>query len=60
MPFGLTRHEVGALSAIPGISRAHDIPFPAGRGVWKLMGWLALDQVLLSRISQRIIVLDFA
>lgn len=61
MPFGLTRHEAGALSAtIPGISRAHDIPFPAGRGVWKLTGWPALDQVLLSRISQRIIVLDFA
>lgn len=30
------------------------------RGVWRLMGWPALDRLLLSRISQRIIVLDFA
>jgi O-methyltransferase involved in polyketide biosynthesis len=61
MPFALTQQDARALAdTIPGIRRVRDIPFPAGRGVGKLMGSPALDQVLLSRISQRIIVLDFA
>lgn len=61
MPFSLTANEARALTdTIPGISRVGNIPFPAGRGVWRLFAWRALDQMLLSRISQRIIVLDFA
>jgi O-methyltransferase involved in polyketide biosynthesis len=61
MPFGLSVDEALALPAtIPGVRAARDIPYPLGRGVFKLMSFPPLDRVgWFRRNRPSITVLEF-
>jgi hypothetical protein len=61
MPFGLTADDAVALAdTIPGVSAAHDIAMPPGRGLFKLASWLPLDRIgVLHRIRPSITLLEF-
>lgn len=37
MPFAMTPDEATALTALPGVVAAHDVPLPPGRGIWKVL-----------------------
>lgn len=46
MPFPLTADEGVALAGqIPGVSAARDVPWPPGRGAWKLAAAPVLDRI---------------
>jgi O-methyltransferase involved in polyketide biosynthesis len=61
MPFGMTADEGLALAdSIPGVRRARDIPFPQGRGVFKLAAWPQLDRIgFHRRIRPSMTLLEF-
>ncbi|ORW08844.1 methyltransferase [Mycolicibacter longobardus] len=65
MPFALTPDEGTALTAVPGVISARDVPLPAGRGVWKVLNvpWMDaawIDKVaFLRRIRPSITLLEF-
>jgi hypothetical protein len=62
MPFGQTVDEALALACtIPGVKAARDVPWPPGRGWWKLAAWPPLDRIgPLRRIRPSNTVLEFA
>ncbi len=37
MPFAMTSDEATALTALPGVVSARDVPLPPGRGIWKVL-----------------------
>lgn len=46
MPFALNADEGVALAGtIPGVRAAHDVDYPPGRGLFKLLAWPPLDRV---------------
>jgi O-methyltransferase involved in polyketide biosynthesis len=59
VPFGLSPDDGVALAGrIPGVRAAHDIPYPPGRGIWKLTPWL--DHAgFLRRLRPSITLLEF-
>jgi hypothetical protein len=61
MPFGLTADEALALAGtIPGVRAARDVPWPPGRGWWRLAAWPALDRIgLHRRIRPSVTLLEF-
>jgi hypothetical protein len=61
MPFGLTADEALALAGtIPGVRASCDVPWPPGRGWWRLAAWPALDRIgLHRRIRPSVTLLEF-
>jgi O-methyltransferase involved in polyketide biosynthesis len=61
MPFGQTVDEALALAGtVPGVRAARDVPWPPGRGWWKLAAWPALDRIgLHRRIRPSVTLLEF-
>jgi hypothetical protein len=62
MPFGQTVDEALALAGtIPGVKAARDVPWPPGRGWFKVAAWPPLDRIgPLRRIRPCTTVLEFA
>jgi O-methyltransferase involved in polyketide biosynthesis len=62
MPFALTADEALDLAGrVPGVSAAHDIAPPPGRGLSKLLTWPVLDRLpLLRRVRWSITLLEFS
>jgi len=61
MPFGQSADQAVALArAVPGITSAHDVRSPRGRGLWRLAAAPALDRIgPLRRSRPSITVLEF-
>lgn len=59
MPFALTPDEGVALTSIPGVTAAHDIPLHGGRGLLKLVGAGFLDRGFLRRTRPSFTLLEF-
>jgi O-methyltransferase involved in polyketide biosynthesis len=61
MPFGLSVDEALALAGtVPGVRAASDVPYPPGRGVFKLMAWQPLDHIgLVRRNRPSVTLLEF-
>ena len=46
MPFSLSADQAMALAGqVPDVKAAHDVPYPSGRGLFKLLAWPTLDRV---------------
>jgi O-methyltransferase involved in polyketide biosynthesis len=62
MPFGQTVDEALALAGtIPGVKAARDVPWPPGRGWFKVAAWPPLERIgPLRRIRPSTTVLEFA
>jgi O-methyltransferase involved in polyketide biosynthesis len=46
MPFGLSADEALAMAGtVPGVRTARDIPYPRGRGLFRLAAWPTLDRI---------------
>ena len=61
MPFALSRNEALAIAdSDPNIVAAQDVPWPPGRGIWKVAGWPGWDRVgFIRRNRPSITILDF-
>ena len=61
MPFGQSADEALAIAgAIPGVRLARDVPWPAGRGAWKVAATPALDRIgVLRRNRPSLTLLEF-
>jgi O-methyltransferase involved in polyketide biosynthesis len=61
MPLGMTSEQGLALAdTMPGVRAAHDITLPAGRGLFKVAAWPALDRIgFLRRMRPSITLLEF-
>lgn len=59
MPFALTADEGEALTSIPGVVAAVDIPLHPGRGMWKFVNAKRLDRGFLRRTRPSMTLLQF-
>lgn len=59
MPFALTADEGEALTSIPGVVAAVDIPLHPGRGIWKFVNAKRLDRGFLRRTRPSMTLLQF-
>jgi O-methyltransferase involved in polyketide biosynthesis len=60
MPFGMTPDEGLALAdTVAGVRTARDVAMPAGRGLFKVFAWPALQSGFLSRVRPSITMLEF-
>ncbi|MUM22035.1 class I SAM-dependent methyltransferase [Mycobacterium sp. CBMA271] len=59
MPFALTADQGEALTSIPGVAAAVDIPLHAGRGIWKFVNAKRLDRGFLRRTRPSMTLLQF-
>jgi O-methyltransferase involved in polyketide biosynthesis len=58
MPFGYNADDgVAMAGSVPGVRAAHDIGWPQGRGMFKVMSWPPLDRVALYRRNRPCITL---
>ncbi|PRC45912.1 class I SAM-dependent methyltransferase, partial [Mycobacterium sp. ITM-2017-0098] len=60
MPFALSVDEGLALAGrIPGVTAAHEVRLPRGRGLFKLAAWPPLDRGLFRRSRPSITLVEF-
>ncbi|UVO13421.1 class I SAM-dependent methyltransferase [Mycobacterium sp. SVM_VP21] len=60
MPFAMTSEQATALTTLPGVVSARDVPLPSGRGVWNAKYIRQLDRIgFVRRARPSITVLDF-